>query len=129
MINNDERIAIINKHLKNGVEIPCSDGVIIEEAVNLEDGYLDKIGCLLAALLIEHSRTMKKTETKKADFDVIKQINPALNYINSHFSEKISLSKLSELCFISEATLRRYFYEYLYRRVFFYEDVWLISKR
>ena len=56
---------------------------------------------------------MKKTETKKADFDVIKQINPALNYINSHFSEKISLSKLSELCFISEATLRRYFYEYV----------------
>ena len=27
--------------------------------------------------------------------------------------EKISLSKLSELCFISEATLRRYFYEYV----------------
>ena len=86
---------------------------IFEESVNLEEGYLDKIGCLLVALLIEHSRTMKKTETKKADFDVIKQINPALNYINSHFSEKISLSKLSELCFISEATLRRYFYEYV----------------
>ena len=60
-----------------------------------------------------NNKNAKKTETKKADFDVIKQINPALNYINSHFSEKISLSKLSELCFISEATLRRYFYEYV----------------
>ena len=35
MINNEERIAIINKHLENGVEIPCFDGVIIEEAVKL----------------------------------------------------------------------------------------------
>ena len=33
MINNDERIAIINKHLEKGVEIPCFDGVIIEESV------------------------------------------------------------------------------------------------
>jgi len=40
MINNEERIAIINKHLENGVEIPCFDGVIIEEAVKLEKGVV-----------------------------------------------------------------------------------------
>lgn len=86
---------------------------MFDEAVNNEDGYLEKFGCLLIALLIEHSRTMKKATAKKADFDLIKQINPALNYINSHFNEKISLAMLSELCFTSEATLRRYFYEYV----------------
>jgi AraC-like DNA-binding protein len=86
---------------------------MFEEAINVEEGYLEKFGCLLIALLIEHSRIMKKSENKKVDFDIIKQINPALNYINSHFNEKISLTKLSELCFISEATLRRYFYDYV----------------
>lgn len=86
---------------------------LFEECTKLEEGYLEKVGCLLVALLIEHSRTMKKAETKRVDFDIINQINPALNYINSHFNEKISLAKLSELCFISEATLRRYFYEYV----------------
>ena len=40
MINNEERIAIINKHLENGVEIPCSDGVIIEDTVKLEQGVV-----------------------------------------------------------------------------------------
>ena len=98
---------------KNNPRIVTLIDQMFEEAVNVEEGYLDKFGCLLIALLLEHSRTMKKAETKKADFNVIKQINPALNYINSHFNEKISLTKLSELCFISEATLRRYFYEYV----------------
>jgi len=40
MITNDERITIINKHLENSVEIPCPDGVIIEETVKLEQGVI-----------------------------------------------------------------------------------------
>ena len=47
MINNDERIAIINKHLEKGVEIPCFDGVIIEESVKLEKGVVIMPGTIL----------------------------------------------------------------------------------
>ena len=47
MINNEERIAIINKHLENGIEIPCFDGVIIEETVKLEKGVVIMPGTLL----------------------------------------------------------------------------------
>ena len=47
MINNNERIAIINKHLENGIEIPCFDGVIIEETVKLEKGVVIMPGTIL----------------------------------------------------------------------------------
>ena len=108
---NYDFIHIIDKY--SNTKITTLIDQMFEEVINVEEGYLEKFGCLLIALLIEHSRIMKKSETKKVDFDIIKQINPALNYINSHFNEKISLVKLSELCFISEATLRRYFYDYV----------------
>ncbi|MBR4287716.1 MAG: UDP-N-acetylglucosamine diphosphorylase [Clostridia bacterium] len=35
MINNSERIAIIEKLIENGVQIPCPDGVIIESNVEI----------------------------------------------------------------------------------------------
>lgn len=38
MINNSERIAIIEKLIEKGVEIPCPDGVIIESNVEIGKG-------------------------------------------------------------------------------------------
>ena len=38
MINNSERIAIIEKLIENGVQIPCPDGVIIESNVEIGKG-------------------------------------------------------------------------------------------
>lgn len=40
MINNTQRTAIIEKLLNSGVEIPCPDGVIIEENVKIGKGTL-----------------------------------------------------------------------------------------
>lgn len=37
------------------------------------------------------------------------RIKPAIDYINEHFCEKFSIRTLSDLCFMSEAQLRRYF--------------------
>lgn len=38
MINNDQRLAIINNLIDSGVEIPCFDGVIIESTVSIGKG-------------------------------------------------------------------------------------------
>ena len=38
MINNTQRTEIINALLSEGVEIPCPDGVIIEETVKIKEG-------------------------------------------------------------------------------------------
>ena len=38
MINNTQRTEIINTLLSEGVEIPCPDGVIIEETVKIKEG-------------------------------------------------------------------------------------------
>lgn len=38
MLNNTQRLAVINALLNKGVEIPCPDGVIIEESVKIGTG-------------------------------------------------------------------------------------------
>ena len=72
MINNNERIAIINKHLENGVEFPCFDGVIIEKNVTNEGftGYNMEqiIDDIIPDELKEYYETAKgKTETRKTN--------------------------------------------------------------
>ena len=40
MINNTQRMAIIEKLISDGVEIPCFDGIIIEESIKIGKGTL-----------------------------------------------------------------------------------------
>lgn len=40
MINNTQRIAIIEKLISSGVEIPCPDGIIIEENIEIGKGTI-----------------------------------------------------------------------------------------
>lgn len=47
MINNTERLSIISKHIENGVEIPCSDGIIIDPAVTIGKGTVIMPGTVL----------------------------------------------------------------------------------
>lgn len=54
--------------------------------------------CLCA--LIPEEKETKARESR---------IKPAIDYINEHFCEKFSIGTLADLCFMSEAQLRRYF--------------------
>lgn len=47
-----------------------------------------------------------KQENQKESFS---KIQPALDYIEAHYKDKFNIKLLSELCFISESQLRRYF--------------------
>ena len=47
MINNTERLELIQKHIESGVEIPCSDGVIIDKAVVIGKGTVIMPGTVL----------------------------------------------------------------------------------
>lgn len=48
MINNNERLAILNNLLENGVEIPCFDGIIIEPSVTIESGTVILPGTIIS---------------------------------------------------------------------------------
>lgn len=48
MINNNERLAILNNLLENGVEIPCFDGIIIEPSVTIEAETLILPGTIIS---------------------------------------------------------------------------------
>ncbi len=47
MINNSERLQIIENLIKNDVEIPCFDGVIIEPSVTIESGTVIMPGTII----------------------------------------------------------------------------------
>ncbi len=47
MINNNQRLEIINELISKGVEIPCFDGVIIEPSVKIQKGTLIMPGTVL----------------------------------------------------------------------------------
>ena len=47
MIKNDERLSIIKNLISKGVEIPCSDGIIIEPSVKIGKGTLIFPGTIL----------------------------------------------------------------------------------
>ena len=47
MINNNERLEILENLVKNGVEIPCFDGVIIEPSVKIEKNVVVMPGTIL----------------------------------------------------------------------------------
>ncbi len=82
---------------------------IFDESSHEYDNREEKITGLLTSLLIEHSRYMKPTDKKVADRQTINRIAPAVSYINAHYQENVSIKHLAEICFISEATLRRDF--------------------
>lgn len=48
MINNNERLEILNNLVKNGVEIPCFDGIIIEPSVTIGAGTVILPGTIIS---------------------------------------------------------------------------------
>lgn len=90
------------------VKLPSTDSnktlisSIVQKAESLRqsDGLL-VLGNLftLCSFIPEAGNQLNKTS----------RIDPAVDYINKHFCEKFSIRTLAELCFMSEAQLRRYF--------------------
>lgn len=82
---------------------------IFTESSSVKDGGMENLTALIISLLITHSRLMQKSDKKTLDDKTMERIMPAINYINSNYREQIKIDKLSKLCFISNATLRRDF--------------------
>lgn len=82
---------------------------IFDESSVKRDASLNAIGGLLSALLIRHSRLMMPAERPALSSGTVERIAPALSFINGHYSENITVKLLADMCFISEASLRRYF--------------------
>ena len=51
----------------------------------------------------------KKKSGTVADDDVFGSIAPAINYINAHFRENLTVPQLAEMCFLSHSSLLRSF--------------------
>lgn len=66
-------------------------------------------GCLFAALSAHNALMRKKKSGTVADDDVFGSIAPAINYINAHFRENLTVPQLAEMCFLSHSSLLRSF--------------------
>ena len=86
--------------------------VIFEEACAKRENSDEVISGLLLSLLTIHSREMTQNLEQKTENYVIEKIMPAISYIQSNYGEKITIDKLSGLCYISNTSLRNYFHEF-----------------
>jgi len=70
------------------------------------------ISGLILSLLTIHSREMTLNMEKRADYTIIEKITPAISYVQSNYGEKITIEKLSSLCYVSNTSLRKLFQEF-----------------
>ena len=90
-------------------EIAAITDCIFDENTGNKENMLDTVTGLLISLLLVHSRLMTPAVRSEHDPRMVERVAPALTYINAHYSENITVKQLADLCFVSEATLRRYF--------------------
>lgn len=87
--------------------------MIIEEARNRKKHFLDVIAPSLMTLLEIHFRHGKKNhEQEQNKLNAFHKIENAFNYININYSKEIAIKELSDMCFLSEASFRRYFHDF-----------------
>lgn len=89
-------------------EITTLMDLIFEESHSNNPYKIELLTNYLSALLLLHSRYFKKSNSNLNN-NTLLRIVPAIAYINSNFSEDISIQYLAEICFTSIATLRRDF--------------------
>ncbi len=81
---------------------------IMREAAETGDSYLTAIRGLTAALLTRHSRSMTPSRRKRHDRQqLLERLAAALEYINRHYHDDITIQAITEHCGISKATLQR----------------------
>ena len=72
--------------------------------------FRKKVESQLLSTLVLHSETFERTDDSDHFDDVVySKIAKAVEYINAHFSEPISVRYLAKLCFMSESSLLRAF--------------------
>lgn len=83
---------------------------LIESFINVASRGIDNkdqiLSNILKSILLIKCGEVDDLEPSKKE---LKLILPAINYINTHYSEKIDLEYIAELCFCSQSSLRRYF--------------------
>jgi len=102
--------ALMSKH--EYPQIHCLIDEIFEESASIRENSYETLTTLITALLLRHSRLMTPTSRVPNDPHTVERIAPALSYISGHYAENITVKQLADMCFISEATLRRYFYAF-----------------
>lgn len=85
---------------------------IFDENAAAKENMLDAVTGLLTSLLLVHARHMTPAVRTVYDPRTVARVAPALAYINAHYPENITVNRLADLCFVSQATLRRDFYAF-----------------
>ena len=81
---------------------------VLKNYLDVKPNYLS-LNSNILDLLDELSRFIDISEGRINDF---KDISPALDYIDSHLYDKISVEELSKMCFMSRSFFSKRFREY-----------------
>ena len=81
---------------------------IMKETAELNDDYLTAIRGLVATLLSVHSRYMAPAKTIRKDQEqILARLGTVLSYINSHYTEDVTIDQLTHAGGLSKSTLQR----------------------
>ena len=94
---------------KENVQIQTLVKRILKEFHDKEENYQMSIRGLFTALMVELTRILPQSTAINPVPNGNIVIFPAIVYINSHFSEKIRIENLAELCHMSVTHFRRLF--------------------
>lgn len=86
---------------------------IFDESSHVRENNWETLTGLIVALLAHHSEYMRPEENNSVpSAETVARIAPALSYITTDYADSITVKMLADMCFTSEATLRRLFYEF-----------------
>lgn len=94
--------------------------MVMDEYRAAQDYHCGMVQSLMTALLLQAARLEKENDAQpsvEANLPQasvgLRQIEPAMQHIDAHYMEAVSIETLVQLCLLSEAQLRRKFREYL----------------
>ncbi len=80
----------------------------LQEAADMQEGYLTSMRGMMTAILARHSRYMTPSEKAREDqVQVLDRLGDTLVYINQHYMEDITIDSLLAVAGTSKATLQR----------------------
>ena len=82
---------------------------IMEEYRARSELYLESVRGLLRSFLIQAARIADESPITDGENSVIDALIPAIEYVASHYHEKIAIADLAHVCHLSETHFRRVF--------------------
>lgn len=117
-LKRENLLAILNEealllHMDEQRELMLIMKEIRDECAQKKFLYEQKVSVLLQDFIVELLRLKGVDSNMKIERETTNVVQPAISYMESHYSEELKIKKLADVCGMSESHFRRVFNEYM----------------